>query len=159
MIKKRGFTLIELLIVIGIIAILAAIIYVAVDPARRFAEARNTERWTASYSLLNAILTYASDNTGQLPGYLATAGVGINYVFGTGGIGGCPDDNCGAVNNSSVCIDLTSDLVDEYLSSIPKDSLTGTDFNTDYYVRKTLSGRIVVGACDPERGAVIYVSR
>ena len=42
--NKKGFTLIEILVVIGIIAILAAIVVVAVNPARQFAEARNSQR-------------------------------------------------------------------------------------------------------------------
>ena len=60
--KYKGFTLIELLIVIGIIAILAAIIYVVVDPARRLSEARNAERWSSTNAILNGILKYTVDN-------------------------------------------------------------------------------------------------
>jgi len=157
--KQKGFTLIELLIVIGIISILAAIIYVAVDPARRFAETRNADRWTACYAILNAVLTYTSDHVGTMPSSLESASANVNYVVGTGGANGCADANCGAVINSDSCLDMTTALVDEYLSSIPKDPLTGTAANTDYYIRKTTNGRILVGACDPERSAVIYVQR
>ena len=157
--KQKGFTLIELLIVIGIISILAAIIYVAVDPARRFAEARNTDRWTACYAILNSVLTYASDHGGTMPSALESAAFNVNYVLGTGGVNGCSDANCSAVTNSNDCLDMTNNLVDEYLSLMPRDPLTGNSANTDYYIRKSGNGRILVGACDPERSAVIYVQR
>ncbi|HLC89449.1 MAG TPA: prepilin-type N-terminal cleavage/methylation domain-containing protein [Patescibacteria group bacterium] len=146
--KKQGFTLIELLIVIGIIAILAAIIYVAVDPARRFAEARNAERWSSTNSILNAILKYTVDNQGSLPAPLASAIAGTYYTLGTSG-SGC-DSGCTSQTTVAACLDLTSTLVDSYLSSIPDDPSSGTAAKTDYYIRKTTAGRITVGACDPE---------
>ncbi|MBI5530836.1 MAG: type II secretion system protein, partial [Candidatus Doudnabacteria bacterium] len=65
--NKPGFTLIELLIVIGIISVLAALTFVAVNPAKRFAQARNTARWTATNAVLNAVLVYTVDNNGILP--------------------------------------------------------------------------------------------
>ena len=148
MTKSRGFTLIELLIVIAIISILAAIIYVAVDPVRRLAEARNAERWSSVNSILNSVLKYTVDNRGSLPGALASATAGVNYQIGTAG-SGC-DGSCGVAATASVCINLTSDLVDQYISSVPKDPSSGTDAETDYYINKSSNGRILVGACDPE---------
>ena len=159
--KRQGFTLIELLIVIAIIAILAAIIFVAVDPARRLAEARNAERWSSVNSILNAVLKYTVDHEGTLPSALASATVGTYYVIGSDGVG-C-DAACGAQTTAGSCLNLTGDLVDEYISSLPIDPLgdsVGADSgNTDYYIRKTATGRIQVGSCDPERNQDIEVSR
>src|SRR3990167_1704368 len=121
--KKKGFTLIELLIVIGIIAILAAIIFVAVDPARRLSEARNAVRWSSTNSILNAVLKYTVDNGGSLPATVSSASAGTNYIIGTGGAGNCSTDCSAVASNSTDCLSLAA-LVDQYIASIPVDPTT-----------------------------------
>lgn len=154
--KAKGFTLVELLIVITIISILAAIIFVAIDPARRFAEARNARRWSEVRSILSALLKYSVDNGGSLPAVIdATPATG--QVLGTSGTG-C-NSTCGALTTLASCIDISPELVDTYLSSIPLDPATGTAGNTDYYVNRTGNSRLTVGACDPELSATISVTR
>jgi len=155
--KSKGFTLIELLIVIGIIAILAAIIYVAVDPARRLAEARDADRWSSVNSILNAVLKYTVDNRGAMPANLTAVDTGT-YVLGTDATG-CTCTATATSTTAAACVDLTSALVDTYLSSIPYDQKSGSAANTDYYIYRSASGRIKVGACDPERATAIGVAR
>lgn len=157
--KQKGFTLIELLIVIVIISILAAIIYVAVDPATRFGDARNARRRSEVVSILNAILKYQVDNNGSLPAGIDTDTV-TGQVLGIAG-SGC-DSTCGAITTEAACLDLTAALVSTgsgYLAAIPTDPSTGSSSNTDYYLNRTTNGRILVGACDPENSAVISVTR
>lgn len=62
-----GFTLIEALVVIGVIAALAAIVLVAVDPALRLAQSRNARRWADVRSLTEATLQYTVDHAGNYP--------------------------------------------------------------------------------------------
>ena len=64
---QQGFTLIELLVVIGILAILLAITLIAINPARQFAQARNTNRQNAVSQILNAVGSYFADHGGTLP--------------------------------------------------------------------------------------------
>lgn len=55
---KKGFTLIELLIVIAVIGILAGVVLVAVNPARRTGQARDAVRRTELKQVQQAIEEY-----------------------------------------------------------------------------------------------------
>ena len=80
--KQEGFTLIELLVVIVIISILAAIIFVAVDPGTRFGDARDARRRAEVVSILNAVLKYQIDNDGDLPSVIDSV-TGSSQMLGT----------------------------------------------------------------------------
>jgi len=78
--QRNGFTLIEVLLVIGLIAVLAAIVIIAINPAFQFAQSRNTQRWANVNTILNAVGQYSIVNKGNLP-----AGVdAIPRMLGTG---------------------------------------------------------------------------
>ncbi|OGE11283.1 hypothetical protein A3A60_01975 [Candidatus Curtissbacteria bacterium RIFCSPLOWO2_01_FULL_42_26] len=106
--KAKGFTLIELLVVIGILTVLLAIVLIAINPAKQFAQANNTQRRSDVNAILNAIHQYTADNKGNLPTGIDST---ERTICLTGGTVTCP------VNN----IDLCADLVSKYLADLPRD--------------------------------------
>ncbi len=149
--NQRGFTLIELLIVIAVIAILAAAVFVALDPIQRFQESRDAKRWSDVNNMLSAIKVDQVDNGGSYVAAISALTAGSNYQIGTAA-SGC-DTGCTAVVTQAACADLTALVTEGYLGSVPMDPSTGTATETDYYITRNASGTIAVGACDPEAAA------
>lgn len=134
---NKGFTLIEILVVIGIIAVLATIVVVAINPARQFAQARNTQRISNVETILNAIGQNLADNKGVFT--CTTPTMGTIPVSPTAALDiGTP--------SSTTIIDLSC-LVPTYIpSAIPVDPTDGTPADTKYTVQVNSTGRYTICA-------------
>jgi prepilin-type N-terminal cleavage/methylation domain-containing protein len=155
--QKKGFTLIEILLVVAILAILAGIVIIAVNPARQLAQANNGQRRADVQTILNAVYQYAIDNSGALPSGI-DAVTGSSQVLGNTLTPNC-DTTCSAVTTVAACTDLSGDLTPTYVVDIPFDPSSGSAANTDYYINRDANDRVTVGACDSELSAVISVTR
>lgn len=135
--KNKGFTLIEILVVIGIIALLATIVIIAINPARQFAQARNTQRVANLNTILNAIGQNMADNKGVWTcGSVYFKASNASTTIGTGG----SDLNC---------------LVPTYIASgIPTDPTGGTSSNTGYTISTTTANTVMVCAANAAESAI-----
>ena len=155
--KRGGFTLIELLIVVAVIAILAAAVFVALDPIQRFEESRDSARWSDVSNVASAIGVDQVDNGGSYLASIAALTAGTAYQIGTAATG-C-DSGCTAQTTNAVCVDLAGLVTEGYIGSVPQDPSTGTATETDYYLIRNAAGTVEVGACDPEAATAISVTQ
>jgi prepilin-type N-terminal cleavage/methylation domain-containing protein len=142
---KKGFTLIEVLLVIVIIAILAGIVLIAVNPGRQVAQANNAQRNSDVNAILNAVHQYSIDNRGSLPASITNSPANI------------------AAASGGIC----DDLVPTYIAALPVDPTyaTGsytnctTAYDLGYSISEDGTGRITVSAPNAELSETISVTR
>ncbi len=148
--KQRGFTLLEVLMVIGILAILAGVVLVAVNPARQFKIARDSQRRANVQAILSAIGQNMTDHTG-------------NFTC-EGVVTEIPQTETRIASDTG--FDLAPCVVPDYISLLPFDpSLEGafytdeTEYDTGYTIQADSNGRVKVSAIGEVTGDPISVTR
>ncbi|MBI2031892.1 MAG: hypothetical protein HYT08_04740 [Candidatus Levybacteria bacterium] len=142
----------------AIIAVLAVVVFVALNPAQRLEDTRDAKRVSDTQTILTAIHASIVDNAGALPSGL-TAGMSQTQIgtaaTGCGGtVGVCSITPTG-------CVDLTTPLAN-YLNTIPIDPTGGTTYTaaeTGYSVVVSAAGLVTVTACGTEGATTISASR
>ena len=142
----KAFTLIEVLLVVVIIAILAGLVLVAVNPGRQVAQSNNAQRSSDVQTILNAIGQYSLDNRGALPTAITTTATEIG--------------------NGTGKIDICANLVPTYVASMNFDPTTSgshytdcTDYSTGYTVAKDANNRVTVASPGAELSETISAER
>ncbi|MEI7604086.1 MAG: type II secretion system protein [bacterium] len=144
-----GFTLIEILVVVALIAILAAITFIAINPSKNFADTRNAQRSSDVSQILNAVTQYTSEQGKAIGdfGAINTCGVGVTKIGTT------------TSSTSGEWVNLTTLLVDSYIVGIPSDPSGYSATDSGYTICKTTGGRIQVDAPHAENSKTISVRR
>lgn len=158
---QTGFTLIEILVVIGIIAILAGIVIIAINPARQFAQARNSQRLGNINTILNAVGQRIADNKGTFNGSFTVGGTTYTCPTLTPGTTYDITSISGADNIDLSC--LTPTYIASQLPFDPSAANAGwtsaTNYDTKYSVVVDSNGRYTVSAGYAELGQTIAVTR
>lgn len=154
--SKSGFTLIELLVALTIVAILAVSVYVALNPAQRLQDAKDSRRATDIDTILTAVHQYIVDNKGD------DSALGLSATeeqLGTSG-SGCTVSNSDCTITTAACRDLTTPLA-KYLKGMPfdPDSTLGSAAKTGYSIQQDTNGIVTVTACYTDGTTTISVSR
>ncbi len=149
--SKSGFTLLEILLVVGIIAILAGIVIVAINPSKQIATVRNTQRQSDIKQINSALQQYFIDHGSYPPSILdATTLTEI-----------CDTDDAPAPSGVT-CTNLVdlSVLVPTYLAAIPKDpNATTTNYAGYKVIKGPTTGLISLGAPLAELGQSIVLGK
>jgi prepilin-type N-terminal cleavage/methylation domain-containing protein len=143
--KQGGFTLLEVLLVVAVIAILAGIVIIAINPGKQLADSRDAQRRADVTTILNAIYQYSLDNSGAIPSDITTSAVEICNSTGV------PCDTPASVDLGVLTLNQ------EYLSDIPEDPQCAdvcASNGVGYTVLQTANGRITVAAPDAENGTI-----
>lgn len=148
---QKGFTLLEVLLVVAIIAILAGIVIIAINPSKNLADTRNAQRQQDVATILDAVYQYALDNNGTLPASITTTATEMCKT----GAGSCTG-----------LIDLTTVTTSgKYIASLPIDPQCPTNCNTNgngYKISKdATTGRVTItnSGINVEQSKTITVTR
>lgn len=151
--EKKAFTLIEMLLVVAMIAILAGIVILAINPAKQLGDTRNAQRWSDVRSILDAVHQYGIDHNGNLPSTINQQPdcntISINEI--------CKFDTLASCAGYTDLRVLTTDK--KYLTATPIDPSGSETAGNGYFIKKDSNNRVTVCAPHQEQGAQITVTR
>lgn len=149
-----GFTFLEVIAVVALSAVLIGVIIIIVNPSRKFAQARNSEREVEVEAIIEGVYRYYVDNNSVFPDSIpvepACGSLQSNEI--------CRSDVAGVDCTGRVDLSAVTEGTD-YLSEIPTDPSAATENGTGYFVSRNSEGRLTVCAPNAELGITIENTR
>ena len=146
--KESSFTLFEIIIIIAIIAVLAGVTIILINPPQQLARARNVQRQSDINFILNAVGQNIADNRGT-------------FNCSSGAIPTSSTKMATGAYNVAPC------LMPAYLDKLPFDPkadgshyASTMDYDTGYFIsQSTITNRVTISAPSAELGQTISVTR
>jgi prepilin-type N-terminal cleavage/methylation domain-containing protein len=153
--KNKGFTLIELLIVIAILATLAVVVLLALDPVQQLARTRDSGRSSTVTQLGHALESYGTVRNGAYPVSGVGCAVAANWItnclvnsgeikvtpsaiaYSIAGTAAC----AGGVSQNNICYIADADSFAIYMTAEAKSNLSRCASGTAHFVYASGAGR------------------
>jgi type IV pilus assembly protein PilA len=157
----KGFTLIEILIVIGLIAILAAVTIIALNPTQNFEDATNSTRRAEIAGLWGAINRWQIDG-GDLTTLVSNSGATVIPDCAANPpttVTGAPHITSGTTPAALLNYNFSFLVSGGYMGEIPTTGETLTNTQTGYYICETATAGVYTIFSNQDGGGVITVTR
>ena len=145
--SQKGFTLVEIILVIAILAILGGVVIMAINPSRQFVVARDAERRSEVFAIVNALHQYARDHESSFPEDITTTELEICRTASQSCEG--KQNLSSLTDNEAYLVTVPVDPVCEQEASDCEESATG------YVLSITDTGRIRVAAIHAELEEIV----
>lgn len=134
------------------------------NPATRLEETRHATRWADVTSMMNAIQIHQVDNEGLYLAEIAHLKDDTPYLISGRKVSeGCNRRRCVvSIIDPSACVSLSPLVAGGYLGEVPVSPLgreRWSEVFTGYYLQKSSTGTITVGACEIEDGERITLTK
>jgi len=141
--------------VVAVIAILAGIVIIALNPSKNLADTRNSQRSVNVKTIIDAVYQYHID-TGSQPGVGARSGA---VAISTTATEICSMSAVACTGLVDLAVLTTNG---KYMADIPKDPLCPTGCNANgvgYKIAKDANSRLIVSAPGAENGKTISITK
>ncbi|MDD5749332.1 MAG: DUF2341 domain-containing protein [Patescibacteria group bacterium] len=133
--NQLAFTLIELILVVAITALIAAAIFVIINPGRRIGEANNAIRSSEASNLKRAV-DYTIASAGQIPATLQSLNESQEYMLVLAGESTAGTIYCPTLAKYIAKVDIAN-VIANYMSVLPIDPIyPASSTTTGYYIYK-----------------------
>lgn len=144
--SSKGFSYVEVLLVLCFLAVALALMMIALDPAEKFAQARDRRRGYDVQNILDTVFQYTLGEGKSVPDEITESPKMIGTSLGNCSFY-CPIE--GFNSTEDLCVDLNKLNFDNN-DWVPFDPISGSKEITFYAIRNLGSGRMEISACNPE---------
>ncbi|MDP3970177.1 MAG: hypothetical protein Q8P90_00590 [bacterium] len=150
---KNGYTSIEIFLVVGVLVLLGAVAFIAINPEQKIDLAQDETRREDAYALLNAFFDYSEKHEGAyIPGVQANGDV---HMIATQTSPDCIINSC----NVDYCTDFSALISEGFLVTMPFDPDGSGLYSpavgaTGYTLSVSRNGNVTVVACGAEEDII-----